>query len=227
MYLAVHPWGSFLHTKMLHDQQGRSWSWNPHHPQFVTWALPCFLSGNTVNIWESWMIMAFAWRLFFESARSEPEAVQVKPEDQFQSLQAYQQSLILPSGRVHVFYLLHHLPMHHTILVIVKPVRSKALSEGYLPAQETFLPSSIQMLSLGTLQRADQSKRDHRVAFKQHRSSPLLAHCCFPNSWSRKALGSAQNILLSSVQVHPPGKNLQHVPVARQELRAVAPFAQC
>lgn len=91
------------------------------------------------------MIMAFAWRLFFESARSEPEAVQVKPEDQFQSLQAYQQSLILPSGRVHVFYLLHHLPMHHTILVIVKPVRSKALSEGYLPAQETFLPSSIQM----------------------------------------------------------------------------------
>lgn len=73
------------------------------------------------------MMMAFAWRLFFESAWSEPEAFQVKPEDQFQSLQAYQQSLILPSCRVLIFYLLHHLPMPHTILVIVKSVHSKAL----------------------------------------------------------------------------------------------------
>lgn len=119
------------------------------------------------------MIKAFAWRLLLESARSEPEAFQVKPEDQFQSLQAYQQSLILPSCRVLIFYVLHHLPMHHTILGIVKSVRSKALSKGYLPAQETFLPWSIQMLSLGILQRADQRKKDHKSCFQTTQAQPF------------------------------------------------------
>lgn len=181
---------------------------------------------HTVKIWESWMIKAFAWRLLLESARSEPEAFQVKPEDQFQSLQAYQQSLILPSCRVLIFYVLHHLPMHHTILGIVKSVRSKALSKGYLPAQETFLPWSIQMLSLGTLQRADQRKKDHKSCFQTTRVQPFCWYTvAFQVLDPEKPWGVP--ILLSFVQVHPPGKNLQRVPVAWQELRAMAPFAQC
>lgn len=81
------------------------------------------------------------------------------------------------------------------------------------------------MLSLGILQRASEKKGSQELL--SNNTGPAL--CWYTVAFQvldpEKPWGVP--ILLSFVQVHPPGKNLQRVPVAWQELRAMAPFAQC